>query len=492
MRYKCKGCGHRTTSPKGTLEQPNTEFISSLPPAKRYVFTAAQNATPVHKPFWEALLLYCKEYDAELIVSGYRYRNPTSQWTESQQKAEHWDPMLVPYLYQTRQGVTDMLDFLGDVFPQATAVKPLTGFETMTGDRSCIIPHPKVQLRTVATPATQYPKIITTTGACTQPNYTETKAGAIGEFHHTFGAVVVEVADDHRFSMQQISAQKNGAFFTIAPDGVIKVTPKEIERGHHLAALVMGDTHVDFVDPGVVEATFTNDDSIVNKCDPNWLIWHDLVDLYSRNRFANNPFIEVGKSKDGRDDVYAELVRGWEFHDAMTGDRKSAVINSNHTNARLDRYMQTTDWRTDLPNAKFYLETALHMVETLKQTDSGYSYADPFVYWGKRLTKAPHVIFPVLDEPFVIAGIECGFHGHIGPGAARSASLDNMRRIGAKVIFAHVHSPGTEEGAMSAGTSTRLRLGYNAGPSSWMTSHVGIFPNGKRTHIFVMDGAWCY
>jgi hypothetical protein len=492
-RYRCRNCRTRFTEPEATRAASKSapDFKTALPQSKLYVFTAAQNATPIHKPFWNALRNFCNHFGAELIVSGYRYKNPTSQWTENNRDHEWWSPETLPYLYQTREPVNEYLEFLGDVFPQATAVKPLTGFEALTGDRSCIIPHPKVQLRTVPTPAHMYPKIITTTGAVTVENYTKSKAGKLGEFHHTFGAVVVMVGDDG-FQMMQISAQKNGSFFVLMPDGVFKVDAQGVTGGHKLAGLVLGDTHVDHVDPSVVAATFDDDKSIVSVGDPGWLVWHDLIDLYSRNRYANSPFIELAKRQDGTDSVYDELVRGWAFHDEMTRNKRSAVISSNHTNARLDWYMNNCDWREDLANAEFYLETALHMVRTLRKEGASHTYDDPFVWWGKKMSKAPNVTFPGVDDPFSVAGILCNYHGHIGPGAARSATLDNMRRIGSKVVFAHGHAPGTEEGAMMAGTSTKLRLGYNAGPSNWMSSHVGIFANGKRTHVFVMNGQWWY
>ena len=493
QRYRCGSCGKRTSDPHPTpgYIEPASEFQSTLPDSQIYIITAAQNATPIHKPFWSALQNLAEFYGAKIIVSGYRYKNPTSQWTERQQAQERWDEELEPYLYQTRQIITENLEFLGDVFTQATAVSPVTGFETMTGEHSCILPGPKVQLRTIATPAHKYPKIITTTGSVTVENYTKTKTGKAGEFHHTFGAVVVEKLPNGVATMRQISAQKNGAFYDVSKQhGVIKVDADGVTKGHKLAGLVMGDTHVDFVDPGVVAATFENDDSICNVGDPNWLVWHDLIDLYSRNRHCGNPFIEVAKGRDNTDDVYEELVRGWRFHDEMARGKKSAIVPSNHTNGRLDWYMQNVDWRQDPKNAEFYLETALQMVRSLRTTDSGHAYDDPFTYWGKKLSKAKNIQFLEYDKSFKIAGIECQYHGHVGPGAARSASLSNMRRIGTKSVFAHTHEPGTEEGAMTAGTSTRLRLGYNAGPSSWMNSHVAIYPNGKRSHLFIFDGQW--
>jgi hypothetical protein len=47
-----------------------------------YVITAAQNATPINKPFFAALQLYCRKRNATLLVVPYRYKNPTSVWSE--------------------------------------------------------------------------------------------------------------------------------------------------------------------------------------------------------------------------------------------------------------------------------------------------------------------------------------------------------------------------------------------------------------------------
>lgn len=496
QRYRCRDCGRRIRKPlrrPEDIEGSGQQFISSLPAARRYVFAAAQNATPAFLPGLASLRHYCEHRGAMLIVSGYRYRNPTSQWTAAQDDHEWWADELVPHLYQTRASVTPLLDFLGDVFPQATAVKPITGFEGMSGDRSCIIPHPKRQMRTVPTPAHRYPKIISTTGAITIPNYTPTKAGAIGEFHHVLGALVVEIEEDGRFAMRDIAFSKKGVFYDLCDEGVLRVHPKDgVSKGERLAGLVMGDTHVDFIDEQVRAATFDGPTSIVGAGDPKVLVWHDLIDLYSRSRYADDPFIEVAKGADGRDSVREELERGWAFHDMHVGGRRSIVVPSNHTNSRLQWYMRTTDWRRDTVNAEFYLETALQMVRSLRETPAGYAYDDPFVFWGKRLSKAPNVKFLDRDEPCMIAGIDCQYHGDLGPGAAKSASLMNMRRLGAKVVFGHTHEPGTEEGAMSVGTSTLLRLGYNQGPSGWMNSHIGILPDGKRQHHFIMDGCWTY
>ena len=230
------------------------KFKRPLGNSKIFVVTAAQNATPVHEEFWTALMNYCAVRDAELLVIPLRYKNATSQWTASQQNAEWWlDPPAKPwedldevtqarygtrtryeyavypkrrYLWNVRRKLNDNLVVLGDVRVQATAQVPLQGFESLTYGESGILGHTKVQFKTIPTRAGHLPKILTSTGAVTVKNYTDTGIGKKGEFHHTLGAVVVEVQNDKIFHMRQINAEKStGAFYDI-PEGVVtKFTP---------------------------------------------------------------------------------------------------------------------------------------------------------------------------------------------------------------------------------------------------------------------------
>jgi hypothetical protein len=58
---------------------------------------------------------------------------------------------------------------------------------------------PKVQMEMIPVLDGQKPKIMLTTGAITKKNYTDSKSGKVGDFHHTFGFVIVEIKDDNTF-----------------------------------------------------------------------------------------------------------------------------------------------------------------------------------------------------------------------------------------------------------------------------------------------------
>jgi hypothetical protein len=80
-----------------------------------------------------------------------------------------------------------------------------------------------------------------------------------------------------------------------------------------------------------------------------------------------------------------------------------------------------------------------------------------------------------------------GQHGDVGSNGSRG-SLNQYRTLNTKIIVGHYHSPGRKDGAIAVGTSTKLRVGYNNGPSSWLQSHVIIHEDGKAQHInFIRD-----
>lgn len=464
--------------------EKNPQFKRKLSGIKRFVITAAQNATPVNKPFLRALENYCAHNKAELVVIPLRYKNPTSQWTASQDNDEVWADELQPYLYNQRKKLNDNLVLLGDVKTQPTAVNPLSGYEALTHGESGIFGHTKLQLLTVPTPQGKMPKIMTTTGAVTVPNFTDSKAGKLGEFHHASAAVAVDIVGK-KFFIYQLNADKTGGFQHLTefyyPDhrGVLK--------GAGVSALVFGDTHRKFMDAKVTDATFGKK-GMVETLNPEHLVFHDLHDAYAENvHHAKRPFISVAKRQSGFDDVRTEVEGDIEWLRAVCKGRKAAIVASNHDNM-LYRWIENADWRLDPTNAEFYLETALHMVQHTEMTSSGSSTPDPFAYWVNK-AKIPGLRCLGQDESFPLAGIELGFHGDKGPNGSRG-SRKNMRRIGVKTIIGHAHSPGIDEGCYQTGTSTPLKLEYTGGPSSWMHAHCILYPSGKRSLAFIIDGEW--
>jgi hypothetical protein len=374
------------------------------------------------------------------------------------------------------------LVLLGDINVRPTAQTPLSGFESITHGESSILGHPKLQMTPIPTPHQRLPKILTTTGAVTVKNYTDSGAGKKGEFHHVIGAVVIELVDSGRFHLRHINARADGAFCDLDkayyPDGSVKAAGP-------YKGLVFGDAHPAFADPTVVAATFGKQ-GLVERLNPKTLVFHDLLDSYAVNpHHIGNPFVAVAKQKSMKDNMRDEVMDTIEWLEHKVGTRQAVIVPSNHDDM-FTRWMKAHDWRTDPLNAQFYLETALRMVVATKMGKTGAETPNPFKYW-LDLHRNPRIKALYRNESFTIAGIECGLHGHEGPNGARG-SLKNLSKLGVKVISGHSHTPGIEAGHYKAGTMTYLGLEYTGPVSSWLNAHVSVDPMGKRHIHICIDG----
>ena len=487
-RYRCPDCKHRTTSPLADKPEAAPVFSTRLTKSKVYVVTCAQNATKAHAGFLKALKVYEKHNNAKLSIIPITYRNPTSV---ARRKSEQWwDKDVVEYLFAGRGDINDNLTILGDIKIRPTASDPISGLHGVSGQRSAILGHPKIALQTVAAPSHRMPKVIVTTGAVTIENYTDSKAGKKGEFHHSLGAVIVEVRDDEKFNIRHVIAQRDGSFIDwnthYSRHGVRPAAPAE--------ALVMGDAHLTFMDPHVRAGTF-GPGGIIEATRPRRLVWHDTLDSYSVSpHHYKNPILQVVKRKAGLDDGMKEIASTVKDMASLTKrwpKMENIVVPSNH-DEHLSRWIADRDWRQDPLNAEFYLETALAMVRGAHMGPGRALIPDPFVWWARKLMSPKDVarfLFLSRGDSYEVANIELGYHGDKGPGGSRGSAMQ-YRNIGSKTIIGHSHTPRIVDGCYQVGTSSRLALDYNVGPpQTWLHCHCVVYANGKRSLLIMVNGS---
>lgn len=461
------------------------KFRRDLGNSKVFVITSAQNATPVQPVFWNILKRIKEDRSAQLLAIPFRYKNPSSTWTASQANEERWAEEVQPYLWNVTKTLNSNLMIMGDAKIIPTASDPLTGFDPLSGTSSAIIGHPKIALRSISTPSNRMAKVMVTTGACTLPNFTDSRLGKLGKFHHTLAAIIVEI-EGSKFYLRHL-------YFDSATQSVTDLNIRYYEDRTELAprplALIMGDTHVDFIDPAVERATF-GEDGMVEVLNPLHLIYHDLLDSYSCNpHHRGNPFIAYAKAISGMNDVKAEVRRACEFvRERTKKDRISVIVPSNHDDM-FKRWIITEDWKTQGKNMKFYISTADRMLAGTRMTEHGTQFPSPLPLVFPDFVDMRGIKVLKEDESFVLGRVELGMHGDRGPSGARG-SIKNLRRIGIRSIIGHSHSPGIDEGCVQVGTSTRLRLEYNSGPGAWLNAHCILHEGGKRQLVIIVDGKW--
>lgn len=474
--------------PTFELNNPTAIYERQIPKGvKRYIVTAAQNATPVHTGWWAILRTMAQHFDAQILVIPLRYKNPTSAWSGSQSNAEYWPAEVRDYLWNVRRQLNENITVLADMKIQPTASSPLTGADGLSLASSGIIGHTKIQLKSIATPQSRMAKVLMTTGACTVENYTDSRAGKIGAFHHSLACVLVELDGSKRFFARHVHYDDKTQSAT---DLHQRFTADGVQPAPRPLVLNMGDTHCDFICPQVEKATFGSG-GIIELTRPLALVWHDLNDDYSCNpHHLGNPFNPIAKYRSGRGLVAGEVFRAIDYAaDRTKDDMISYIVPSNH-NDFLGRWINRHDWRSDPENAEFYLETALAMVRETRMVAKGTSYPDPFTFWlRKRLADRKDVIALDTDQSLMLGSVENGMHGHQGPNGARG-SITNLRRLGVKSNIGHGHSPGIDEGCYQNGTSTRLRLEYNHGASSWLNAHILQHADSKRQLLIMVDGRY--
>lgn len=465
--------------------------ISDYGVNQRYVITSAQNATPVNSGFLNAIENYCSINDAELLVIPLRYRNPTSIWTMNNMEDEWWHPDITPYLQGYSRRLGKSLEYLGHIKILPTAVYPLSGLEGISGLSSCIVGHSKISWRTIATPSKSLPKILTTTGSITHRNFTDSKAGHKGAFHHSFAALIVEVDSNGHHHMRHIhwNEERRGFYDLDSFYG-----ESSYRTGVRALGIITGDTHAEFVDKKVEAATYIGEDSLCGLLRPQYLIWHDVEDFYRRSHHhIGDDLLGYAKHHFGRNNVEQGLQITADFIDKHSApDRINVIVKANHDEA-FDKWLRLADPKKDPENAKFYHYMKYHQYKNVRVTPTGFESIDPFAWWcfnpdeQSGLKNRNNTIFLKRDESFELSEIEVGFHGDQGSNGSRG-SIRSFAKIGPKVIIAHSHTPGIEDGAYQVGVSARLDLEYQKGPSSWMHTHCIVYEDGSRTLVNIVDG----
>jgi hypothetical protein len=475
---------------KGNIHGRVTE-IRPLPPkgkTVRYVLTSVQNNTLIHEAVWLNVLAMAEHYDAEVMVGTYTY-NKSAFGIKSVKRGSQvdhddyvwYDEQVLEHINDERVQLAPGLVWCGELNILPTSLNPLSQMEAYNGRNSNIVPHAKYAMTGVAAVGSEGCKLNFTTGTVTQRNYIQKRIGILSEQYHGYGALLVEVCGDGNWFVRQLQAAEDASI----RDFDLKAAQGEVTTGNPIAAISWGDVHVRVIDPVVRELAWGKG-GMLDTLKPAEQFVHDILDQRSRNHHEiKDPISTYRKWKDGKESVSDEVaeVAEWLRTDAYRPWCKTIVVPSNHHEA-LERWVKDADWKTDPVNAMFYLEAAKALL--LGERD--------LFAWAIAHTATPGpwsetVEFLETDESYIVAGVELGQHGHLGLNGARG-NHKSFVKLGRPATTGHEHTAAIHLWNWVAGTSTKLRIGYNRGPSSWSHSHVIQYPEGTRSMVTMFGGKW--
>lgn len=459
---------------------------------RTFVFTSAQANTILNDNFWASLMALVEDRQAQLHISRFTYNKQRfgknsvkpGSYDDSDSEEIWFDPRIAPYVSDEQIQIAEDLIWCGELNIIPTRADPISGFENYGRGDSVIIPHTRMAMKSVPVMKHSCFRFCYTTGTVTARNYIEKAAGQKASLHHVYGALLVEVDDDGEWWSRQINSDEEGTIYDLTD---MFTCDGSVHRALPVEAITHGDLHGNKIDQDVL-SSMTRIGGIIDYLRPRHQIFHDTVDFQPRNHHnINDPHFRHQMSAEGIESVKEEFdFTAGVLTQFMRTYSQQWLVTSNHDQA-IECWLKNTDGFHDPVNHMFWLEMNLYCANRRKEGLLPKPFAEAIGTALRRDRQHFHVIHE--DDSLIIAGIENGLHGHLGPNGARG-NPKNLRSVG-KANTGHTHSAGIVDGVYTAGVFANLDMGYNKGMSSWSHSFIVTYPNGKRTILTIKNGkAW--
>jgi hypothetical protein len=488
-------------TPESTEGVPRTWLTEKLkvenvadPRDRKFVFTGAQNDSPVDPDFWANLQAYAAFLDADIVIGPGTYE--TQWWAENNPAVRAYAPEIREFLCFGQMELGDEFVFAGEMNMLPTANRPISDLANYSQGKWTVFPHAKRQLKSIASldPHKQAHQLMTT-GLVTRPKIIPRKAGIKSLAYHTLGAVIVEFDQDGDLFCRQITAGPNGAFYDLefyVANGVVDL--------HDGVDLIVGaDFHLRKLHKENAKALLHRSTGMIAVLQAKELAVHDIFDNETRNHHhVHDNAHSYEMAIRGRESVFDEVSDVTDFLAEASRQVKVRVIEANHDIA-LERYVREGRYRNDGINVRFglqledaYLAARERQAEQLDsdQKVDSFSLLEYAVRMiGERNSLDLSNVAWVHDGySYVLNGIEIGNHGFRGANGARG-TVAGFAALGRKMTIGDKHTPEILDDVFCVG-AMNLRQGYNKGPSGWAVTQGIHYPDGNRTLVTFQNSKW--
>lgn len=434
---------------------------------RTYFVTSAIAGCTIDEKFLKSIRVFCRDRGAKLVVLPMR-----GVISKNEEFSEELIRLIGKDIYTDYTFNKNIESF--DIGVSPMQLNPLVGLARFAQKRtSIIIASPKQNMDTVPVSNAGIPHLLHSTGAITLPSYPQTRAGMISYEDHVVGGLVLEIADKQIFHLRQVQADADGSFYDLGK----KYTPSGVKKAK-AEAFVLGDIHFGNEDEGAMKAWY----KVIEETNPKDIFLHDTFD----GRSISHHEINNISARANRPGIFKYLQTELDYNAnslaKMSHRYKNTTFNivrSNH-DEHLDRYLDEARYIHDPFNYRLALTLAIYRCDGQNPLQA---------YVESAVGKLGNIRWLARDQDYKVAGIQLAAHGDKGANGGRG-NIAGAERSYHKSITGHSHSPRILRNAWQVGTSTKLRLNYTQGPSSWLHASVLVYNNGQRQMIIAIDGKY--
>jgi hypothetical protein len=376
--------------------------------------------------------------------------------------------------------------YISDILISAKQINPTTGLRRIGPKKgACIFAAPK-QIRESVHTQGEYPKFLLTPGAITESDYKtdmymSNRTADLADHDHEIGFLVVEIEDEKKFHVRHVKVDpESGELIDLG----WKYDHKGNIKWAGVDGMVLPDLHL-WEQPEYTKTA-----------------WGRAINLFQP------PKIVVHDSWNGSSTDHHERKKTHTQARKFKNQEKPSVYQE------CDHYIAELEWyRSQGPkNCKIVKVLSNHDVWFVNWIEDGHHVFEPRNYDAghvaaleahrrgedplKSLCRERGMDFKTIDwlqidESYIIGGLECGYHGHCGPGGSRGGGIEGFNTALGPCVIGHTHKSRQKNGSYNVGTSTgtsvtdatRKKPEYAKGPLDWDNSILLIYPKSKNGHI---------
>lgn len=443
----------------------NVETIKT--PKGRYIVTAACSGAKVNVKFLRSLENYALRNKGKLRVLPMR-----GHVGALSKQPDYFDPIIEDMVEVG--GVWSEIIFNSnlkavDLQLNPQQALPMNALLEIEG-YSILVAHPEVAMKHTATSNNKPPRVVHSTGVCTDPHYLINHQGRKAAYNHKLAAVIVEL-DGETFHLRQLEALKDGSIIDL---GVRYYPNGNIKRVRAVNAK-LGDIHAGQHDPAAL-AFCAEVCAIVH---PEAIFIEDLFNGISISHHNSHSMFVNARLPENLDTLKKEMTATrdvfMQLQNMVPDDCQLYVVKSNH-DEWIYRYLTECRFAKDPVNFAYAVKLVAHQLDG---NDPLATEVDP-LGMATWLTRGQDVH---MD------GIQLGCHGDIAANGAKG-SEKGLAKAHRKITHGHTHSSYIYRGVWGTGTFSLLRMGYNQGASNWTQSLTIQYEEGIRQTITLINGSW--